>query len=353
LSISRYTTRDLIYHVFILIYFFFYLVSTINQLPFHTIYPNRAYSSTAPHMATLDALPNELLVRVANFLDKRALANVRLLNRRFEQTAVPQLFERVILYAHWVADDGGEGDEDTENTQRNEQSISGAMCSEGLDDGPVTWQMQRLLDAVDRDTPQWAEKKYPGPPGYDAKRFRNILEHDVFGNYVKHVEVYTCETHCVSVGLVPILKIKEKLTITLQDHHPAFAYWWFDGWWVGPEFSPVYEECTDRLGEFPNLNAITLHFDRHAGNGDDEETFQENNFQKQFQDRIFRSLKKPIDSISIRNFHKWGIDNSAQKLRSHLVSVKSLRLSIAHEESHPDGRPSCHVRASFEVVKFC
>lgn len=46
--------------------------------------------------------------------------------------------------------------------------------------------------------PQWARENFPGPSDYDAAVFLNILDNERLRGLVKKVEVYTCETHCVS-----------------------------------------------------------------------------------------------------------------------------------------------------------
>jgi hypothetical protein len=52
-----------------------------------------------------------------------------------------------------------------------------------------------------KKSPQWALDGLPGPPGYDANLFKNILQHETFKKYVKEVHVYTCETDCVGIAI--------------------------------------------------------------------------------------------------------------------------------------------------------
>lgn len=62
--------------------------------------------------------------------------------------------------------------------------------------GFVLHEMQRR-QAQEAARPQWARDYLTGPPGYDAAMFLNILENDRLRKFVKDVQVYTCETHCV------------------------------------------------------------------------------------------------------------------------------------------------------------
>lgn len=66
--------------------------------------PTIVSASTLPHhpkaaripspMSNFEALPNELLARVIGFLNKKSLAEVRLVNKRLEQISVERLFAR-------------------------------------------------------------------------------------------------------------------------------------------------------------------------------------------------------------------------------------------------------------------
>lgn len=56
-------------------------------------------------MTKLDALPDELLVRLIDFLGRRDLAKVRLLNKRFCQISTTELFRTATLYPQWQKDD--------------------------------------------------------------------------------------------------------------------------------------------------------------------------------------------------------------------------------------------------------
>lgn len=263
-------------------------------------------------MANLDSLPNELLARIVSFSDRRSLAQLRLTNKRFEDIAVGNLFERVTLYAHWanktfekweekserdsqipIRDPGAnvsndiygndsEGhvirrnsversmramqedeedgfiagsDEDEEEGFVAESYLQGEgrrdinpksdRAKEDDDDGFVAdsdmdqehlsnvegneldlsrprphvessrsprpdlfrlsdfqayeEQRQQKWDAI---RPQWARDNFPGPPDYDAAVFLNIVENERLQKFVKEVQIYTCETHCVSRAII-------------------------------------------------------------------------------------------------------------------------------------------------------
>lgn len=60
-----------------------------------------------------------------------------------------------------------------------------------------------------RDKPQLISDYLPGPPGYDALKFKNILQHDTFKKYVREVQVYTCESNCVSIAVLIYLQLED------------------------------------------------------------------------------------------------------------------------------------------------
>jgi hypothetical protein len=43
--------------------------------------------------------------------------------------------------------------------------------------------------------------RLPGPLGYDAQSFKCIMMHETLREYVKQIEIYTCEPHCVRSNL--------------------------------------------------------------------------------------------------------------------------------------------------------
>ena len=70
----------------------------------------------------------------------------------------------------------------------------------------------KLYETQEKETweairPHWAHRGYPGPPDYDANVFKIIFENDTLRKYVKEVQVYTCETHCVSYRYIPTTRI--------------------------------------------------------------------------------------------------------------------------------------------------
>ena len=297
-------------------------------------------------MATLENLPDELLDRIADFLDKKDLAETRLVNKRLDYISVTKLFERISLYAHWIhwkqenddiysvdtprdvswrymAEDeesssvGGvtiddeiesngkeidsaedwedefatddveildpateegfqeailsrhsvqgsrdssvsarsdvidENDEEPsvsdgldevlarprslEHTEEIERKLSGPGNAELWDDNEEDdeWyhsrsSQQQNIKADDEDEwyrpgmhqwetiqspapPQWVLDELPGPPGYDAHAFKNILQHNKLKVYVQDVHVYTCDTHCVSFIIIFFCRCSAKL----------------------------------------------------------------------------------------------------------------------------------------------
>ncbi|KAF1966478.1 hypothetical protein BU23DRAFT_324829 [Bimuria novae-zelandiae CBS 107.79] len=165
--------------------------------------------------------------------------------------------------------------------------------------------------------PIWAREGYPGPRDYDATVFKNILENETLQKYVKEVQVYTCETHC--------------------DHHPKRAFELYGDGWPPPMHSPVYYECIGQLGEIPNLHSVNVHFDRHVG--DDGDVFQQGEFQEEFHEdllpKILHSLNSATNDIAFRNYHSIPREYELPELLDKVAKATSLRLSVAHEETHP------------------
>jgi hypothetical protein len=56
------------------------------------------------------------------------------------------------------------------------------------------------IRAASSPTPQWATDGFPGPPNYDARLFRNILQNATLNKYVREVQIYTCKTDCVGMS---------------------------------------------------------------------------------------------------------------------------------------------------------
>lgn len=216
-------------------------------------------------MAGLEALPEELLVRLITSLERSDLARIRLVNHRLRRVATEQLFRSITLYAHWIGEDEdeddthsvdserdatwiwnggdelsqvsvsvGDGDirtDELHNTQSFISSVSTVNVSgQGLipsleqeddqstsreEEIPTHFDLQDDFEAgsdgsgetidsrpeassLQRQAPKWARKRIPGPPGSKAQSFRNCLLHSGIRHTVQEVQVYTCETHCVS-----------------------------------------------------------------------------------------------------------------------------------------------------------
>lgn len=216
-------------------------------------------------MTNLEVLPDELLVRIIDFLEKRDLAKVRLLNKRLSQISTAELFRIVTLCPQWQRGD----DKDERHSVDSEQDegwawagrdeppqpediawddpdnewfepvvpiagVPGAEPEEALPPSEVMSLDQPEVEVVnsrnlDKDDkfepasgqsspivlsprarlislplshyggrmPRWAVDRLPGPPGHDAQSFENIMLHETLRNYVKEIEIYTCEPHCV------------------------------------------------------------------------------------------------------------------------------------------------------------
>jgi hypothetical protein len=84
-----------------------------------------------------------------------------------------------------------------ENSQRFESEQPELEDEEDLEwvRGPVL-----RIRAAASPTPQWAIDGFPGPPSYDARLFRNILQDATLNKYVREVQIYTCETDCVRMS---------------------------------------------------------------------------------------------------------------------------------------------------------
>ncbi|KAJ4318181.1 hypothetical protein N0V94_004547 [Neodidymelliopsis sp. IMI 364377] len=357
-------------------------------------------------LAGFDVLPDELLVRTVDHLDRADLARVRLVSQRLNLISTEKLFERVTLYAHWAredkcaeyvhdeeieqdavqltSDDGEQSPEEVsprgardlpnepndgvfeknvapENEQDatdNEIAVDGrtphmveeartVQPSDGFalernrsnsvrsDFSGQTMEVGEYeRNLTDRENssnrvPQWATDGFPGPLGYDAQSLKNILQHKILRNYVREVQVYTCETHC--------------------DHHPSLSDAWFDGGWPRPTYHPVYIECIKRLNNLPNLRALTVHFDRHKGDDYQDDTLQDPHFQKTWLDRIIRSSNGRVTELAIRHYENPGLKEGMMLhyrpvLMQNTLEVTSLRLSIKHEETSPDSGPVYRVR---------
>ncbi|KAF2446101.1 hypothetical protein P171DRAFT_471720 [Karstenula rhodostoma CBS 690.94] len=168
--------------------------------------------------------------------------------------------------------------------------------------------------------PQWARENFPGPPDYDAAAFLNILENERLRKFVKEVQVYTCETHC--------------------DHHPKTGHGLYQDSWPRPKFHRRYLSSIQRLGEFPNVCGLTVHFDRHAAEGAwKEDIFQGNDFQHVVLEKIIEAAKESTSHLAVRHLEnpqlREGGELDMPRLLLQVASASSLRLSVKHAEMHP------------------
>ena len=249
---------------------------------------------------SLEALPEELLVRITKYLEKGDIAKLTLLNTRLQRIATGELFRSITLYAHWrherEDDDSHSVDTHSVGSAHNEGSDTDGPTHEPdyaldlqkiPDDEPEIdytytdrmffsrlyryaflghgspdhhrpppgfedisrpedmslpedewpfldaflsyWRrrdgfldplyiptnaegsahfelfytfMKSRMELSKEDwqkipKPKWAKARFPGPLGYDAQSFLNVLQHDSIKRCVQEVQVYTCETHCV------------------------------------------------------------------------------------------------------------------------------------------------------------
>ncbi|KAH7109865.1 hypothetical protein B0J11DRAFT_512724 [Dendryphion nanum] len=141
----------------------------------------------------------------------------------------------------------------------------------------------------------------PWPLDYDAQKFKNVVNHGIFRPLVKKVCIYTCEPHA--------------------DHNVAI---------FGRD-----------MGEFPNLQGLTIIFDRHvaAEQHDMDPIFQDQQLRHNILNDIINPLKDRIRDLWIR---------SLSGCESPVSGLRSLRLSVVHEETEPDLEP--HTQS---IVKTC
>jgi hypothetical protein len=178
-------------------------------------------------------------------------------------------------------------------------------------DGRPTFKMPSCTTPM----PQWAFDKLTGPPGYDSRMFKNILLDATLKQYVREVQIYTCDIGC--------------------DFHPARARYWYGGYIPELEFDPLYHECVGRLGEFPDVRNITIHFDRHASRGQSSygKILQDSAFQREWLSQILRSVNHNATELAVRHYKNSSPPENDLILED-FAKVTSLRLSIKHEETN-------------------
>lgn len=129
-----------------------------------------------------------------------------------------------------------------------------------------------------------------------------------------------------------------------------------------PRMSNEWMDVYNALPELPNLDSISLHFDRHAGAEDNycgDEEFQGPLERISNVDNVFQLLKGRIRNLSIRNIqlHSWmphsvtglgGIlsieqacvwDRALALKNSTLEKLDSLRMNVVHLEPHGEAGP--------------
>lgn len=114
------------------------------------------------------------------------------------------------------------------------------------------------------------------------------------------------------------------------------------------QLSPLWEECVDRINEFPNLTSVELCFARHAGQDEDEDIYQRPYLRNSIVERLFRavhSLQKQNGlELAIRHFQIWspdcpGLEDNVIEgvCKEVLGRLKKLRMSLVHEVVFPEG----------------
>lgn len=94
-----------------------------------------------------------------------------------------------------------------------------------------------------------------------------------------------------------------------------------------------------------------MHFDRHAGDDQEEDTLQDPDFQRVWLRRILGSLKGRLNEISLRHYENTG-DRAAvprsetPALMNALSHVISLRMSVKHRETNGDAGPIYRVSST-------
>lgn len=106
------------------------------------------------------------------------------------------------------------------------------------------------------------------------------------------------------------------------------------------QYDELWEQCFDRISEFSNLLAVTACFDRHTGTGGDD-IYQSTRYRVREMGRLLRvlngSTRHPLKSLAIRHCGPEFWDDEADALWDEVLSnLRSLRLSVVHEEYQPE-----------------
>ena len=99
-----------------------------------------------------------------------------------------------------------------------------------------------------------------------------------------------------------------------------------------PRFDDAYHECIKRLGEFPNIRSITVHFDRHAGQHRGEYgILQDQKFQRKWLRRILHSIQTKTLNIAVRHYQNhFDSKYEVPMFIDNIAKMGSLRMSIKH-----------------------
>lgn len=122
-----------------------------------------------------------------------------------------------------------------------------------------------------------------------------------------------------------------------QDHHPKSGSDLYRESWPEPRFHPRYISSIQRIGEFPNVCGINIHFDRNDAYDELTELFQDSSFQSFWLEKITQATKETTKHLGVR--HLANSRHTYRDLRYFMGQVStasSLRLSVKHAEVHPD-----------------
>lgn len=127
-----------------------------------------------------------------------------------------------------------------------------------------------------------------------------------------------------------------------QDHHPKNGNDLYSesGLWPKPRFHPRYISSIQRIGEFPNICGINIHFDRNAAYDELTELFQDYSFQSFWLEEITQVTKETTEHLAVRHLANTQDSRHTYRNMPHFMrqveTASSLRLSVKHGEVHPD-----------------
>lgn len=166
----------------------------------------------------------------------------------------------------------------------------------------------------------------------------------------------------------------------MQDHKPTWGHGYqgdciYHGNFPGYEKTAVWEECVNRISEFPSLTGVSIIYDRHGassstGDFDDEEILHSREKRHAMLKRILQALGTQIKHLSLRHFQDiieapylgdlystyrraefekeselaFAADNAFRE--SILGGLETLQLSMVHMQPHGESGSTLNVRFS-------